>query len=264
MVTFCMDTAISGRKVFFLYPPSVVQDELLWEVVRHEYEVYLVKDHQRARALLARYPDSILFVNIDAELREPEWETYIRGIIESERYADVRVGILSYNTNEELARKYLMDIGVSAGFIKLSLGLQESTNIILRALDANEARGRRKYVRAKTDDPSSPATFNVEISGELKTGVIRDVSSVGMACTFNEFVELPERTYLRNIQLKLRGRLTTVSGFVTGIRKDNQTVYVIMFDPRSNRDSRSRIQRFVHRYLQQKVDREMAAMQVAR
>jgi hypothetical protein len=259
-----MSSSINGRKVFFLYPPSVVQDELIWEVVRHEYEVYLLKDHRRARALLAKYPDSILFVNIDAELTESEWEAYIRGIVGSDRYADVRVGILSYNNDEALARKYLMDIGVSAGFIKLSLGLQESINIVLRALEANEARGRRKYVRAKTFDPSYPATFNVRVHGDLKSGVIRDISSVGMACTFDEFVQLPERSYLRDIQLKLRGGLTTISGVVTGVRKEGGTVYVVMFDPRSNPDARNRIRRFVHRFLQQQIEREMSGMQVAR
>jgi hypothetical protein len=259
-----MSSRTVGRKVFFLYPPSVVQDELLWEIVRHEYEVYLLKDHRKARALLARYPDSILFINLDAELKEPEWESYVRGIVESDRYSDVRVGILSYNNDEELSRKYLMDIGVSAGFIKLSLGLQESTQIVLRVLEANEARGRRKYVRARTDNPAHPAKFNVRIAEDLKSGIIKDISSVGMACTFEDFVDLAPRTYLRDIQLKLRGGLTTISGVVTGVRKDGQTVYVVMFDPRSNPDARNRIRRFVHRYLQQQIDREMSKMQVAR
>lgn len=257
------EPAIDGRKVFFLYPPSVVHDELLWEVVRNEYEVYLVKDHKRCRALLARYPDSILFVNIDAELKEEDWERYIRELTESERFADVRIGILSYNANEELARKYLMEIGVSAGFIKLSLGLQESTNIILRALEANEARGRRKYVRVKTDDAAAPARFNVKVDGEIKTGIIRDISSVGMACMFDEFVRLPERSYLRDMQLKLKGGLTTVSGVVSGVRQGEHTVYVVMFDPRSNPDARNRIRRFVHRHKQQHIEKEMQDMQVA-
>ncbi|MFO8065329.1 MAG: PilZ domain-containing protein [Spirochaetota bacterium] len=258
-----MSDSINGRKVFFLYPPSVVQDELLWEVVRHEYEVYVLKDHRRARALLAGYPDSILFVHIDAELKESEWETYIRGIVESDRYPDVRVGIFSYNNDESLARKYLMDIGVSAGFIKLSLGLKESTDIVLRALEANEARGRRKYVRAKTADPSAPAQFNVRIGGDLKKGIIQDISSVGMACTFEDVVDLQERSYLPDIQLKLRGGLTTVSGVVTGIRRDQQPIYVVMFDPRAHPEARNRIRRFVHRHLQQRIEREMAALQVA-
>lgn len=259
-----MAESIGGRKVFFLYPPSVVQDELLWEVVRHEYEVYVLKDHKRARALLAGYPDSILFVHIDAELKESDWESYIRDIIESDRYPDVRVGILTYNNDESLARKYLMDIGVSAGFIKLSLGLKESTDIVLRALEANEARGRRKYVRAKTDDPSAPARFNVMIDGELKTGIIRDISSVGMACTFEGVVNLQERSYLPDIQLKLRGGLTTVWGVVTGVRRDEQPIYVVMFDPRAHPEARNRIRHFVHRYLQQRIERELVVLQVAR
>ena len=61
----------------------------------------------------------------------------------------VQIGILSYNEDRELAEKYLMDIGVQCGFIKLKLGLQESIAIILKTLEATEARGNRKYVRAK-------------------------------------------------------------------------------------------------------------------
>lgn len=259
-----MNTDVAGRKVFFLYPPSVVQDELIWEVVRNEYEVYILKDHRRATALLARYPDSILFINIDAELKEPQWEAYIRRIVESSRYADVRIGILSYNSDEELARTYLMDIGVSAGFIRLSLGLQESSDIILRALEANEARGRRKFVRAKTDDASTPATFNVSIGGELRSGRIRDISSAGMACSFDGPVSLPDRSYLRDIQLKLKGGLTTISGVVTGRREERGTVFVVMFDPRGSGDARNRIRRFVHRHLQSRIERELSSTQVAR
>ena len=62
-----------------------------------------------------------------------EWEEYIKGIIGSEGTKDVRIGIVSYNENKELAEKYLMELMVPCGFIRLKLGIEESTQIILKA-----------------------------------------------------------------------------------------------------------------------------------
>jgi hypothetical protein len=248
-----------GKKVFFLYPPSVVTEELVWEVVRNEYEVYMLKDHQRLRKLLPRYDDSILFVNIDAGLSEERWEAYVREIAESSDTANVRIGILTYNKNEELARKYLMDIGVQAGFVTLSLGLEESAGIVLRMLEANEARGRRRYVRARIDDPKA-ATFNVKIHDMLCNGVVHDISSVGMACSFEPDMEVPVRSYLTDIQLRLRGQAVKVSGVVSGVRAGDKHVHVVMFDPRQGSAFRSRVRRFVHQQLSRALLRELETL----
>ncbi|MFP4484458.1 MAG: PilZ domain-containing protein [Spirochaetaceae bacterium] len=249
-----------GKKVFFLYPPSVVTDELVWEVVRNEYEVYLLKDHARLRKLLPRYNDSILFVNIDAGLSEEGWEEYIRDISGSPDTANVRIGILTYNRNEDLARKYLMDIGVQAGFVTLSLGLEESSGIILRMLEANEARGRRRYVRARIADPKA-ATFNVKVHDTMCRGVIHDISSVGMACSFEGNGEVSVRSYLTDMQLRLRGQTVRVSGVVSGVRSEETRVHVIIFDPRRGDAFRTRLRHFVHQQLSRSLLREMEALQ---
>ena len=33
-----------GKKVFFLYPPSVIRDEMIGRLLDQEYEVYMLKD----------------------------------------------------------------------------------------------------------------------------------------------------------------------------------------------------------------------------
>ena len=109
--------SINGRKVFLLYPHSVIQDDLIYTLVQSEYEVYRLKDHNRALRILEKFPDSILFINIDERLDESEWEEYIRGIARNPALDSIRIGILSYNNNEELKKKYLMDIGITCGFI---------------------------------------------------------------------------------------------------------------------------------------------------
>jgi hypothetical protein len=248
-----------GKKVFFLYPPSVVTEELVWDVVRNEYEVYMLKDHGGLRRLLPKYNDSIVFVNLDAGQSEEAWESYVREISESSETAQVRIGILTYNKNEELARKYLMDIGVQAGFVTLSLGREESADIILRMLEANEARGRRRYVRAQIQDPKI-ATFNVSIDGEMAQGRIRDISSVGMACYFEPDMSLTKGSYLQDMQLRLRGQAVRVSGVVSGLRDEQGlNIHVVMFDPRQGQAFRDKVRRFVHRQLSRSLRSEIDA-----
>ncbi|MDR0602133.1 MAG: PilZ domain-containing protein, partial [Treponema sp.] len=150
---------ILGKKVFLLYPHSVIHEEMLDILIMSGFETYTLRDHKRAAKLLEKFPDSIMFVNIDDGMPEREWETYIRDLQENPKTQGSRLGILSYNQDKALMEKYLMKLSVPCGYIQLKLGIQQSTKIILNALEANEARGRRKYIRAFCEDDHS-ATMN--------------------------------------------------------------------------------------------------------
>ena len=129
-----------GRKVFFVYPPSVVREELITRLIDNEYETYMIKDIKRAEILLEKYPTSICFVNIDTGMTEPEWELWIRKIMREPKFSGVGIGIVSYNNNDRLQKKYLMDIGIQCGYIKLKLGRDESIKILLLHLRQTKRR----------------------------------------------------------------------------------------------------------------------------
>ncbi len=38
----------NGKKIFFLYPQSVIQDELISFLLKNEYEVYFLSDYMKA------------------------------------------------------------------------------------------------------------------------------------------------------------------------------------------------------------------------
>jgi hypothetical protein len=244
-----------GRKVLFLYPHSVIQDELVQLLTWSEYEVYLVRDHARVLGFLAQHPESVLFVNIDEVLSEPEWEQYVRKLRSSERTSAVQIGILSYNDDRALAEKYLMDIGVQCGFIRLKIGLRESSQIILKTLAAVEARGKRKYVRAKCDEKS--ATFNIRYMDRYVGGHIQDISSSGMAAVFDEPISLEPKSPLEDIQLKLRGKLLKVSGVVFGSRKHGgRDLYVVLFKT-PPQHIKLALHNFIFQTLQANLEREL-------
>ena len=248
-----------GKKVFFLYPHSVIEEKLVQVILRSEYEVYLVYDHKKTVKLLSKYPNSILFVNIDTELSEEDWESYIRSLMEREDTKSSQIGILTYNEDKDLARKYLMDIGVPCGFVRLKLGFEESTKIILKTLIATEARGQRKHVRAQCSGQAN-VSFNVQYGTEIHKGSIIDISIVGMACTFDSPVKFEQGAAFKDIQLKLKGKITKVSGTVAGSRQQTKPIYVILFDQNFSGDVRGKIHYFIHQSLQDEIQQIMTAL----
>ena len=247
-----MEQGIQGKKIFILYPHSVIRDELLDILIMKGFESYTLRDHKKAIKLLTKFPDSIMFINIDDGLNEREWEAYVRGIQEYPQTKDCRLGILSYNTDQRLMQKYLMELAVPCGYIHLKLGVRESTRIMLNVLEVNEARGKRKYIRALCQDDIS-ATVNVKGTAGFFYGKILDISAAGIAAKFEKFDDLPLNSKIKEMQLKLRGGLVLADAILIGKRDDN--VCIFLFDvPRMNPDHSLVIHRYIKHILQHYID----------
>ena len=102
--------------MLFLYPHSVIKDEIVRDLFRNEYEVYLVHDHLPLVPVLRDSPGSLLFCNIEHGMAEPEWDQLIRDLLADDG-VDCRPGGVSQHGDRALAEKYLMEIGFPCGFI---------------------------------------------------------------------------------------------------------------------------------------------------
>ena len=243
-----------GRKVFFLYPPSVIRDDLISRLMEHEYEVYMLKDIAVADKVIRLYPDSICFVNIDAGMEEEKWEEWITKTLSDPSLSTLGIGIVSYNTDEGLQKKYLMDIGIQCGFIKLKLGLDESTRILLATLQANEARGRRKYVRANCALDNLSA-INLRQGPIQAAGNLHDISVVGFSCILDPDPAFAKGTVLRDIQLKLRASLVRTEAVVYGMRQvEDRTMYVMLFKSKLEDHATSKIRNYIQSALQREIE----------
>jgi hypothetical protein len=245
--------AQQGRKVFFLYPHSVLNEDLLVEILSQEYEVYSLRDHEAAAQIAAKFAGSIFFVNKDETLRESRWESWIRRLMSQKATATARVGIMTYNPDPEVARKYLMEVGIPCGYIQLKLGTAEGKAIILKTLAANEARGRRQFVRARCTDQRK-ASFNVTVRGAHLTGQILDISVAGMSIRFDMTVPLRPHEVLDDIQLRLRGTLCRLGGTFAGALHGGADRFVLMFRAPLSDDVRAKIHRFIFLSLQEEMD----------
>jgi L-rhamnose mutarotase len=246
-------TNIKGKKIFLLYPHSVIRDELLDILIMAGFETYTIFDEKRVHKLLVKFPDSIVFINIDEGLEEKKWEAYIRSIQEDPRTKDSRLGIMSYNQDLKLMEKYLMKLAIPCGYVQLKLGLQESAKIILGALEANEARGRRGHIRVSCEDDIS-STLNYKADWGVCHGNILDISSVGVAARFEKLGDYNPGSVLRNVQLKLRGGLIMTDMILMGQRRDDEHIYILLFDSKISGESKLAIHRYIKQCLQKYID----------
>jgi L-rhamnose mutarotase len=248
------ESPAQGKKIFFLYPHSVIRQEMLDLLIMAGYETYTIMDEKKAKKLLRMFPGSIIFINIDEGLKEPEWEAYIKDIMENEATKDCRPGIMSYNQDKELMQKYLMDLSIPCGYIHLKLGLHESTRIILAALEANEAKGRRKHLRADCADDINAIVNYKSPQDEIFHGKILDISPAGIASRFEKFINLPPNTMLHNVQLKLRGGLVMADMVFMGKRRDDTSIYILLFDPKITQENKLTIHHYIKICLQKYID----------
>jgi hypothetical protein len=242
-----------GRKVFFLYPYSAFNEELLFEILTHEYEVFALKSHVTAWRISEKHPGSIIFVNIDDVLSEQEWESWVRKFMADPKRGQTKIGIITSNEDQDLARKYLMDISVPCGIIQLKEGLTKSKKTILKILEENKARGRRRYVRARCSELQR-AMFNVKVGAKLGHGNILDISVAGMTFNFNKSLQLKPGAVLGDIQLKLKGIICRVSGTYVGETREGGLRNLLMFKQPVPPDTVNKIHRFIFSSLQQEMD----------
>jgi len=247
-------SGLQGKKIFFLFPHSVIREDMLDVLIMAGYETYTLVDEKKARKLLVKFPDSIMFINIDEHLKENEWEAYIKGLQEDPQTKSSRLGIMSYNQDRALMQKYLMDMAVPCGYIQLKLGIQASIKIMLDALRANEAKGRRQFIRATcADDPS--ATMNYKAAGgTIYYGKLLDVSSAGFAARLEKFGDFPPNSKLREVQLNLRGKLVLTDVILMGTRKGSKNEWIFLFDPHMQNSHKLEIHRFIKLSLQKYID----------
>lgn len=245
---------ITGRKIFFLYPPVVVQNDVIAELIEQEFEVYTVRDHEKLRRLLRRFNDSIVLINIDDQMAEKDWATWIQKLMADPSMAKISLGVLSSADDPALAQKYTTILKLPCGFTPIKSDLRSSIVHLMEALNAVDARGRRKYLRA-TSDNESLTTVNLPYNNMFVKGVIKDISAVGFSCAFEEDPEIEKNTLCQDIQIKLHTQLLKTEGIVFGNRMDGMTkIYVILFTQRIDPSVRTRIRRYIQSNIQAKID----------
>jgi hypothetical protein len=243
-----------GKKIFFLYPSGSITSQVITELVQQEYEVYVSRSHNHLAPALRKYPDSIVFINLDEGMSGVDWGNWIHGLMTS--LPKINVGVMSTNNDDEFKNKFINEIKVSCGFLMLKFDMSKSIPIILEILKKADAKGRRKYIRASMEGETT-CTINLPRGSDYINGTLKDISVVGFSCVFDTDPDLKKNALVTNIQVRLQTMLLKVEAIVFGTRTaGGQKIYVLLFTQRIDPDIRTRIRKYIQQNLQGKMDHE--------
>lgn len=246
---------IEGNKIFFLYPTNSIQSQIIDELIQQEYEAYAAKDHSRLSSALKKYPASIVFVNIDERMPEPEWEKWITSHLKI--LPDLKFGIFSSTSDEEIKDKYINKLKIPCGFMMLKLDMSHTIDKVLESLERTNVKGRRKYLRACAENDLK-STLNLPFNEEYINGNIVDISVVGISCKLEREMELKKNTLYKDIQIRLQSTLIKVDAVILGSRENNDgKMYVMLFTQRTDPETKVKIRKYIQQNMQSKMDSEI-------
>ena len=246
-----------GKKVFFLHPSALIQNQIISELAQEEFEVYIAKNETRLKHALKKYPLSIVFACINEGMKESAWEEWIRGVAGSSEISGLQIGIIASGNDENVRSKYVDLLKVPCGYTAIKSDLSAVIKQLIGILNSVNAKGRRKYIRAITERETN-TTVNLPMNGTFINGSIKDISVVGFSCAFAEDPKLTKNSLFTDIQIRLQTQLLKVEGIVFGSRMDGeQKTYVILFTQRIDPDIKTRIRKYIQYNLQSKIDDEL-------
>ncbi|MFA6856794.1 MAG: hypothetical protein WCR31_06245 [Treponema sp.] len=190
-----------------LFPENYLEEYLI-----NGFETYFIENdkacsiEKKVDIIRRVFHDSILFFNIDASVSGIRWPEFIAHLQKS--YGDtILLGVVytKRQTLEErlaLEKYYLYDIGIKCGCVQLEYRKKTNFGIIEKTLYANQAMGRRKYVRALCDNNCG---FTFLQNGKQYTGIIYDISLSHFSCTLPAGCPVKEYEKLYNVQFTIKG-----------------------------------------------------------
>ncbi len=208
------ENPLFGRKVFFINPSLFIENLVVEMLREQEYEVYVLSDFRRAKSLLAQFPDSLCFVDIDTEMNFSQWFNFIKSFSNDNNLTSLFFGVISEKANFEDRNRFLMNLKLPCGFTLVRHKSDKIVSSFVDILELNGAKGRRKYLRLDTKNIKEVSGY-LAAKDKLFAVNIRDISSVGFSCTFKKELAplFQEKTLLRNICLNV-GRKSLVCSCV--------------------------------------------------
>jgi len=248
---------ILGKKIFFLHPSALTNNQVVAELAQEEFEVYVLRDDIKLKQALRNYPDSIFFASINEVMKEGAWDELIRSIMGNPETAGVQVGVIASINDENLRKKYTEQYKVQCGFTIIKSDYIEAIKHLISILDCANAKGRRKYIRMVMEKETK-TSINLPINGTFVNGAIKDISVVGFSCVFADDPVLTKNGLLGDIQLRLQTQLLKAEGIVFGTRMDGtDKVYVILFSQRVDPSVKAKIRKYIQSHLQIRMDQEL-------
>lgn len=247
---------IFGRKIFFLNPAYPVKKEIMSRLQAQEYEVYTIESYREAKPLLRKNPNSVLFVNIDAQLTHAAWFNYIRTYDRDDILATIKICVISERIKASDVAIFNKFVNMVSDVIEFNEGIEGVAKQIQKILDETNAKGKRQYVRANlTHDKDASLFWNH--GSKMHQLKLLDLSSVGMAVKCPAVLEnqiIAKNFLLQDVTMRLGPKQMVVEAVIYGIKSTPEgTLWILLLLPSTPPSIKEEIRTYVSKTIEEKM-----------
>lgn len=246
---------VTNRKVFFLHPQAVVQDELVRALVAENFEAYLLRNHVSARMILRDFPDSILLVQTDSGLEEQKWIEYADGLKANPFFSGLTICVLSVSGDDEIRKFYLeRSASFSCGFSYGGYNFAVTYPRIKEMLERERANPPGISIKGTVPESLNASVVFTRDHNRYE-GRLREISISGLTCKIDGKEPLyPGEVPIPAIIVTYARTQFTVSGRIAGNHGNDDSIHLILFDTTALVDKRDDIFDLIHTCLQAQIE----------
>lgn len=174
------DKSIYGRKVFFVGANTTFESQVVERLRLMEYEVYAINDYRKAKPYLRKYADSICFCIAESQLSLKGWHNFIKSFENENVFHPLDMGVILPPLPDEKKENFISELQLDAGVFTHNPDMETLFHEIVKAMDAKNAKGMRKYIRANCLTEPQADLLWLKDNRMFKLKII-DISSVGIA-----------------------------------------------------------------------------------
>ncbi len=242
-----------GKKVLFVDPPYNISSLVIPLLLEMEYEIYTIDTYKRLKAVLTKFPDTIVIINPENELNTDAWIRLIQSIEANQAFSQVIIGVVARAIRKTDKDRFVAECKLEAGFVQQVPDKDELTAQFNAIFGTHGAKGRRKYARANcADDNAIYATATIH--GTKLRFSIQDISTVGISAKVNrEYTPiLPANTVLPDFTLILQGTELKIGAVIIMAKAEKEfLILVTLFRSGMSTNIKNMIREYVSQKLAQ-------------
>lgn len=241
------EKSIYGRKVFFIGANATFEAQVVDRLRLMEYEVYAVNDYRKAKPFLRKNADSICFCIAESQLTLKGWHNFIKSFEEENVFQPLDMGVILQPLPEEKLANFTAGLQLDVGVLQHTADTETLFHEIVKAMDAKNAKGMRKYIRANCLAEPQADLLWLKDNRMFKLKII-DISSVGIAAKLStgQANAVFINQVLEGVTLNLKSFQIGVDIKISAIKDAGDfLLVVIMFTPTTLPESINKIRTYI-------------------
>lgn len=256
-------------KVYFIDPINIIS-VIIDTLIKLNFEVYTVKesDKDKLKKIIKKNERSVIYFCVHNENAVKMWIEYIDSIQKMEK-TQVLIGVFIFNNMRLEYRHLFFERGIAT--IQFSSIKEDTLLTMKKILLYFEARGKRKYVRAKTNKDCH-VYFPVKSTGKTICSEIVEISAYAFSCIMNieQKAHFLVGHFYNDVILILRGMRIRIAAKMMGFDKNNTaiclfTIYVphikdgqLLYHNKIPAGIKNRIYTYIKLFLKEDIKRQLA------